>query len=190
MGGHAKVTGRSNRKLGVIGSAADLKYSDEAKAIAKRIGEILADKGCILIYGAEKDRDSLGTEAARGAKERGGTVVAITYGTDKDIYDKSSADIIIPTGLSRGGGREFIMVLACDCLIAIGGGSGTLSEIAMAYQADIPVVVIKGSGGWVDKVRNTYLDERRRYKIESAGSAEEAVEMCIRVAEEHQSRHG
>lgn len=176
-------------QIGVIGSSADLKYSNKAKEIARKIGRLLAKNNCILIYGAEKDYDSLGTEAARGAKEVGGLTVGITYEKHKNIFDKNATDIIIPTGLVRGGGREIVLVLACDSLIAIGGGSGTLNEIAIAYQADIPVVVIEGMGGWSEKLKNKYLDERKRYKIEVAKTAEEAVEKAIKLAKMYQKKY-
>jgi len=128
--------------------------------------------------------------AARAAKEEGGLVVAITYDKHKNIFDKNSADIIIPTSLNRGGGRELVLVLACDSLIAIGGGSGTLNEITIAYQADILVVVLEGTGGWSEKLKDTYLDERKRYKIISAKSPEEAVEKAIELAIKYREKYG
>jgi hypothetical protein len=55
------------------------------------------------VFGAEKDADSLSTAACRGAKRESGLTVGITYGKTKDIYEKD-ADVVIPTGLERGGG--------------------------------------------------------------------------------------
>jgi len=43
------------------------------------------------------------------------------------------------------------LVLSCNALICI-WGSGTLNEIAIAYQANIPIVDLEGSGGWGDKL--------------------------------------
>ena len=109
----------------------------------------------------KKDVDSLSTAACRGAKKHGGLTVGITYGKGKDIMEKE-ADIIIPCGLERGGGRELVLVLSCDAIITISGGSGTLTETAIAYQADIPMIALKGFGGWSDKLADTYLDGRER----------------------------
>ena len=67
-------------------------------------------------------------------------------------------------------------------IITIGGGSGTLNEIVVAYQAGIPVVVLKDSGGWSDKLAETYLDDRKRFKIKSARTPREAAELAIRLA--------
>lgn len=106
-----------NRKLqiGVMGSAADLNYSKELEQIAYEVGKEIALSGNITVYGAEKDYDSLSTAAGRGAKSSNGLTVGVTYGKGKDIWDKNNdTDIIISTGMDRGGGREF--VLSCKFL--------------------------------------------------------------------------
>ena len=166
-------------QIGVMGSAADLKYSKEAEQIAEKIGEMIANSQNILVYGAEKDYDSLSTAAARGARKAGGLTVGITYGKGKDIYNKEVTDVIIPTGLGLGGGREFVLVNSCDVIIAISGGSGTLNELTVAYQLDIPIIVIRGYGGWSDKLADSFMDNRNRIKIISAETPEEAVKLAI-----------
>lgn len=167
-------------QIGVMGSAADLKYSKELESVAYEVGKEIALSGNITVYGAEKDYDSLSTAAARGAKSAGGITVGVTYGKGKDIWDKDgSTDIIISTGMDRGGGREFVLVNSCDAIIAISGGSGTLTEMAIAYQANIPIIVISKTGGWADKLAGQYIDERKRIKIISAADAKEAVKMVL-----------
>jgi uncharacterized protein (TIGR00725 family) len=162
-----------------MGSAADLNYSKELESLAEQIGYMVAKNNATLIFGAEKDYDSLSTAACRGAKKAGGLTVGVTYNRGLDIFEKENVDVIIATGLERGGGRETSLVLTCDGVIAIGGGSGTLTEIAIAYQANIPVVVLNGTGGWSDKLSGQYLDNRKRYKIKGVNTAEEAVETII-----------
>jgi len=98
---------------------------------------------------------------------------------NRRIINGKDADVVIATGLERGGGRELPLVLSCDGIIAISGGSGTLTEIAIAYQANIPVVVLKNSGGWSEKLTGLYLDKRKRMKIESAKTPKEAVKKII-----------
>mgnify|MGYP002638804346 FL=1 len=172
-------------QIGVMGSAADLKYSEEIKKIAERLGEIIAEKGHYVVYGAEKDYDSLSTSAARGAKRKNGTTIGVTYGKGKDIWDKEgNTDIIISCGLERGGGREFVLVNSCDAVIAVSGGSGTLTELAIAYQSDLPMVVIKNTGGWSDKLADTFIDGRERRKTFGAETPEEAVALAIQQIEE------
>jgi len=168
-------------QLGIMGSCADLNYSKEAEQTAERIGELIAERDGILFFGAEKDFDSLSTAACRGAKKKNGLTVGITYGKRKNIVEKQ-ADIIVPCGLERGGGRELVLVLSCDAIIILSGGSGTLTETAIAYQADIPIIALKGLGGWAEKLADKYLDERKRRKIIAAQTPEEAVEMAFKEA--------
>ncbi|MCS7183814.1 MAG: TIGR00725 family protein [Patescibacteria group bacterium] len=170
-------------QIGVVGATADLKYSKKLVKLAEEIGYWIAKKNAVLIFGAEKDYDSLSTAACRGAKKNNGLTVGITYGKGLNVYDNKNVDIVIATGIERGGGREFIFILSCDAVIGINGGSGTLTEFGITYQANIPIVVLKNSGGWSDKLINTYLDERKRIKIESANLPKEAVEKAIKLAQ-------
>ena len=166
-----------------MGSAADLKYSEYVEKTAFDVGKLVALSGNILIYGAEKDCDSLSTAASRGAKSVGGLTVGVTYGKGKDIWDtKGDTDVIICSGLERGGGREFVLVNSCDVIIIISGGSGTLSESAIAYQLNIPIVALIGTGGWADKLADTYIDERKRLKVISAKDPKEAVAVALKLA--------
>lgn len=162
-----------------MGSAGDVRYSKAAEQAAYRLGQQVAVAGAILFFGAEKDVDSLSTAACRGAKSKGGLTVGVTYDKGKGIVQRD-ADIIIPCGLVRGGGRELVLSLACDSIICISGGSGTLTEIAVAYQADIPVVGLRGYGGCTDEYVGRYIDSRKRMKVIEANSPEEAVKLAVR----------
>lgn len=175
-------------QIGVMGTMSDLNYAKEFETLAERIGELVADQGGVLVFGAEKDADSLSTAACRGAKKQGGLTVGITYGKGKDIWQENT-DIIIPSGLERGGGRELVLVLACDAVIALGGGSGTLNELTIAYQADIPMVALKGTGGWADKLADTFIDGRNRRKVIGAKTPERAVEIAFREAKKYRQMH-
>ena len=165
-----------------MGSAADTEYSQAVEAMAEKTGELIAQSGNITVYGAEKDYDSLSTAAARGAKKANGLTVGVTYGKGKDIWDKEgNTDVIVCSGLERGGGREFVLVNSCDGVIAISGGSGTMNEMLVAYQLHIPIVVIKGTGGWADKMADQYFDSRKRMKAEAAATPEEAVAKILEL---------
>ena len=167
-------------QIGVMGSASDQNYPQELKTLATEIGKRIAEAGHILIYGANRDTDTLPNVAARSAKAMGGLCVGVTYGTDRNVmYRKESADVIIATGSEHGGGREFVLVHSCDVVILLAGGAGTLTEAAIAYQMDIPIVALAGTGEWADKLAGEYMDVRKRVKILSAKSPEEAVRLAI-----------
>jgi uncharacterized protein (TIGR00725 family) len=100
--------------------------------------------------------------ACRGAKAAGGTTVGILPGVDRDDANEF-VDVAIPTGLGQA--RNAIVALAGDALIAVGGGHGTLSEIALALRRGRRVV---GLETWdIDGV-------------EAAASPEAAVEAVLR----------
>jgi len=181
---------KSTRKIqiGVMGSAADQNFRKEFMQLAEEIGYWVAKNNAVLVFGAEKDFDSLSTAACRGAKKAQGLTVGVTYGKGMDVYEKN-VDVVIASGLERGGGRELTLVLSCDAIIAVNGGSGTLTEIAIAYQANIPVVVLAKSGGWSERLSGQYLDMRERIKVEEAQSPEEAVNLALKlIAEKNEKR--
>jgi len=162
-------------QIGVIGSCTDLDVSEKAEVFAKKLGEKIAQNGYTLVFGAEKDIDSIPTMAARAARKVGGETVGITYEKGLDIFSPDAASIIVATGLVRGGGRETSLMLSCDVVVAIAGGSGTLNELCVAYQANIPAIVVSGFGGWSEKLIGEYLDERKRYAYETVTTPEQAI---------------
>lgn len=173
-------------QIGVIGSACDAEQQTEQYELARAIGEELSKASTILMYGAEKDTNSLSTEVAKSMRENGGFVIGLTYGKTRDIFGEANA--VIATGLERGGGREMALCFSCDTLITIGGGSGTLTEMGIAYQARVPMVALKNSGGWSEKMAGTYLDERKRILISSADSPKQAVELAVELATERRNK--
>ncbi len=176
-------------QIGIMGSAEDLKYSKEALSFAKELGKLIAKSGNILVYGAEKEYSSLSTIAAMEADKNEGITVGITGGKEKKIYGKFRPTILIPCGLEIGGGREFNLVLACDVIIAIGGGSGTLTEMSIAYQANIPIITIKNFKGWAKRLSNKYFDERKRLKCLEATTPEEALSLAITELEKRSDKY-
>lgn len=169
-------------QIGIMGSAADLNYSKEAENFAKELGTLIAKSGNILVYGAEKEYSSLSTNAAIAANESGGITVGITGTKSKKIWGDFRPTVLIPCGLEIGGGREFTLILACDVIIAIGGGSGTLTEMAIAYQAGIPIITINKFDGWAKKLSNKYIDNRQRLKCIPASTPADALKKAIKNA--------
>ena len=170
-------------QIGIMGSAADLNYNNECLEFAKELGKLIAKSNNILVYGAEKDYSSLSTEAAIEASKYNGLTVGVTPGKDKNIWGDFKPTVLIPCGLGIGGGREFVLINSCDVIIAISGGSGTLTEMAIAYQANIPIITIDKFGGWSKKMANKYFDDRKRLKCLSASSPKEALDIALKELE-------
>lgn len=169
-------------QIGIMGSAADLNYGEDALNFAQSVGKLIAESGNILVYGAEKEYSSLSTEAAKVCSKNNGITVGITGGKEKKVYGKFRPTVLIPCGLGIGGGREFSLILSCDVIIAIGGGSGTLTEMAIAYQANIPIITINKFDGWAKQLSDKYIDDRNRLKCIGASTPEEAVSKAIEIA--------
>ena len=158
-------------QLTVIGSSGVIPR--ELEEVAERVGEAIARRGAILICGG---RDGVMLAAARGAKRAGGITVGILPGVRHEEANPF-IDIIIPTGLLFA--RNAVNVLAGDAVIAVGGGPGTLSEIALALSYGRPVVVVKGTGGAADLMAGREIGGCR---VHAASDPEEAVELALRLA--------
>ena len=170
-------------QIGIMGSAADLNYNNECLNFAKELGSLIAKSNNILVYGAEKEYSSLSTEAAISASNYGGITVGIAPNKGKNIYGDFKPTVLIPCGLAMGGGREFVLVNSCDAIIAISGGSGTLTEMAIAYQANIPIITIDKFKGWSKKMANKYFDDRKRLKCLRASTPKEALDILLKELE-------
>ena len=74
-----------------------------------------------------------------------------------------------------------MIITNSDAVIAVGGGSGTLSEIAFAWQKG-KLVIAMDVEGWSGKVAGMKLDDRIRNnmhddRIFKASSVKEAVDI-------------
>ena len=69
-----------------------------------------------------------------------------------------------PAGIVRtalGSMRNHLVIRSADLIVAVSGGSGTLSEMAIVCQKGKPIAALRGSGGWSDRLADTTLDRRR-----------------------------
>ncbi len=121
------------RSIAVIGSNSP---SRRETRIAREVGFGLAKRGTILICGG---LGGVMAAACQGARSADGITVGILPGTDPS---DANPHVQIPIATGIGHARNIAVVKSARAVIAIGGGYGTLSEIAYALQSDIPVVGI------------------------------------------------
>ena len=139
---------RMKIKVGVMGSAGG-KMSPRVRRRARRVGEALARRGCVVVTGG---CPGFPEEATLGAKAAGGMTLGISPALDIKEHVKrygspvNGIDALIFTGAGLMG-REVTAVRTCDIVIIIGGRSGTLGEFAIAYDEGKPIGVLEGSGG-------------------------------------------
>ena len=118
--------------------------------------------------------------ASQGAKEAVGFVIGIVPQEEKTAANPY-CDAVIATGL--GYARDFLTAYSADAVIVVGGGAGTLIEVAAAYQKKIPIIALRGSGGTADSVVDTYIDDRKIEIVRGEASPEKAVDTVLRLAE-------
>ena len=155
--------------------------SDEELLLAGTVGRLLAERGCTLVSGG------LGgamAAACRGAREAGGATIGIIPGYD-DRAANPWVEHVVCTGLGQA--RNALVAATGQALIAVGGGWGTLSEIALGLRLGRPVVLL---GGWAEllpseegRVQFTDLEGT----IILAENPEDAVEAAITAISSRES---
>ena len=145
--------------VSVIGDGGVLPGSEKYE-IARELGRELVDNGYKVQTGG---LGGVMEAALKGAKEssnysKGDTIAILPSLNEEDsnVY----ADVIIPTGLDI---MRNAKVVESDAVIAIGGGAGTLSEIAMAWQIYRLIIGFDNVDGWSKELANKKLDMRVRY---------------------------
>lgn len=121
--------------IGVIGGGECTPAESNA---AYETGKRIAEGGAVLLTGG---RGGVMEAASRGAREAGGEVIAVLPGSGPEL-SAPNPYVEIPVYTGMGNGRNIINVLTARVLIAIGGGWGTLSEIALACKVGRPVVLL------------------------------------------------
>jgi hypothetical protein len=146
---------------------------------ARSIGRGLAEAGFRVATGG---LGGVMEAASRGAREAPGAcdgcVLGVLPGLDAAAANPH-VDIAIPTGLSHA--RNVVLTALADVVVAVGGGAGTLSEIALAWQHGKPVVALDLGQGWSARLAGVALDERRDDVVHRAASAEAAVATASRL---------
>lgn len=133
--------------IGVMGGAS---VNAGALRDAYETGRLIAERGWVLLNGG---RDAgVMAASARGASEAGGLVIGILPGHDKRGASPH-IDVAVPTGM--GDARNVINVLASDVVVALPGGAGTISEVALALKSGRTVVSL---GLVMDSTLRSYRD--------------------------------
>lgn len=170
---HIWLISMDRRKIiSIIGGSAQTAL-DEDRAIALTIGKLLIDNGYRILcggYGGVMEAVCKGARSSNKYKE-GDTigVIATLESTDANEF----CDIVIATGIHYA--RNQIITASGDAIVAIGGGSGTLSEIAFAWQLGKPIFSYKKTG-WSGKLSEMQLDNKRSDTIIGYDTAQQLIE--------------
>lgn len=173
--------------------------ADEPKAkIAYELGKALVDNGYRVLtggMGGNDEDDGVMEFAMKGARDSSNysesDTIAILPGFSPEQASKY-ADIIIPTGMDVY--RNCITANA-DAVIAIGGGAGTLCEMAYAWALGRLIIAFDNVSGWSSQLAGKPVDHRKRYKnipddcVYRADSIERAIELLSGKICMYKKRH-
>lgn len=157
----------STKIIAIIGPNAD-KCTPEMYAFGVLLGKKLVDEGYTIVNGG---RFGMMEAVFKGAHQSAnyvfGKTVGILPGVEKTAAN-SYCDIIIPSGM--GIARNALVVNSGDAVVAVAGGAGTLSELAMAWQLGKKVIAYTGFLGWAKALAGTSIDGKKRSEILKAQS--------------------
>ena len=172
---------------------------DELKAkLAYEVGCALVDNGFRVLtggMGGDETDDGVMDFAMKGAKSSNrysdGDTIAVIPGFSPEQASKY-ADIVIPTGLDVY--RNCITANA-DAVIAIGGGAGTLCEMAFAWSLGRLIIGFNNAEGWSSLLAGKPIDHRKRYKnvpgdcVYSIDNVDDAIKILHNNIEIYNKRH-
>ncbi len=156
--------------IAVIGASS---ASQEVLSLAESVGLEVGARDWNLVTGGGA---GVMEAACRGFRRAPGRVRGVAIGilpSEDRAFSNPFVDVSIPTGM--GWARNAIITRAAWGVVAVGGETGTLSEIAFAWQMGKPIVAITGAGGWSEKLAGETLDSRRTDRVHQAASGEEAL---------------
>ena len=163
----------SRRKIiSIIGGSAQTAL-EEDRAIALTIGKLLIDNGYRILCGGYGGVMEAVCKGARSSdKYCDGDTIGVIASLDSNDANEF-CDIVIATGIHYA--RNQIITASGDAIVAIGGGSGTLSELAFSWQMGKPIFSYTKTG-WSGKLSEMQLDNKRSDTIIGYDTAQQLIE--------------
>ena len=155
----------------------DSEATREQYKISYAVGKKLADLEVIALTGGRGD---VMEAVARGVRENKGLCIGILPSenhADGNTYNT----VTIPTGI--GYSRNSVTVLAGAIVIAIGGGAGTLSEMAFAWMYNKPVIAYGKISGWAKQLAGKKLDKRQNDTVLSFSNIPELENLLLETCQ-------
>ena len=133
--------------------------SDELYTFGVQLGRQIATTGRSFVCGG---LGGFMEAVCKGVKQSPDTFNGQTVGILPDETTEMAnhfVDVKIPTGI--GITRNIIIIRTADIIIAAGGGAGTLSEIAFAWQLQKKVLCVTLFDGWAKKLAAEIFEHPR-----------------------------
>ncbi len=162
--------------IAVVGDGT-AREGSSAWAAAESLGERLVDAGFrVLTGGLAGVMEAASRGARRSRSYRTGDTVGLLPGDDP-LDANPYVDVVLATGLAD---LRNALVARADAVVAVGGGAGTLSEIALAWVARRLVVALRVPG-WSARLAGAAVDPKPRFaaiaddRVFGADSPEDAT---------------
>jgi len=180
---------KEQKSIAVIGDA-NIREDSEKYILAEKIGQSLIDNGYRLVTGGLGGVMEAASKGARSSPcYKHGDIVGILPGCDPGDAN-AYVDICIPTGLDL---ARNLIVANADAVIAIGGGAGTLAEMANAWALNRLIIACRVDG-WSGKLADQKIDSRTRYpdipddRVYGVTSDQEVIQ-CLKMLPRYNKRH-
>lgn len=146
------------KNIGIIGPNNKM-CSRELYDFGVQLGQQIATKDRIFVCGG---LGGFMEAVCKGIKLSPDTFKGQTVGILPDDTSEN-ANPYIDTAVATGTGiaRNLIIVKTAEIIIAAGGGAGTLSEIAFAWQLKKKVLCVTQFDGWAKELAGKNLDDRQ-----------------------------
>ena len=143
----------------IIAVVGDVHLGPRKRGLATALGRGLVDHNYRILSGGHGDLAmALSAGARKSPKYRDGDLIAILPGFDPSVASRYS-DISIATGIDH---ARNLVVANSDAVVALGGGAGTLSEMAFAWALKRLILAYRVDG-WSGKLAGSRIDSRTRY---------------------------
>lgn len=180
------------RKIVAIVGDSKIEKDDAKYKFAFSVGKALVDNGYRIQsggLGGVMEAAFAGAKSSEKYKE--GDTVAIIPSFDRNMHNEY-ADVVISTGLDL---MRNAIVANADAVIAVGGGAGTLSEIAFAWPMMRLIMACNCVEGWSGRVADTRMDDRIRYpeipedRVYGVSNADEVIAVLDKYADKYNKFH-
>jgi uncharacterized protein (TIGR00725 family) len=172
-------------QIAIIGSAGQEEYPvdslnfQELYELSYEVAFLLAQNNCYVITGWKSD---IMEAAAKWCREAGWINIGFIK-WEKREESNNYVDIEIVTNMWDWG-DAFLIPYSADGAIIIWGWVGTLKEISWFYLQGKPCIALEKTWWWASKLRNWFLDERKKVKILSWSTPVEAVQNMLLLLKE------
>ncbi|RMG32689.1 MAG: TIGR00725 family protein [Methanobacteriota archaeon] len=147
-------------RVAIIGSN---QGNEILNAFAYRAGRFLMDEGHTIINGGMGGIMEASAKGAHSSPSFEPHRLIAILPLENPSKGNAHSGVKIATHLGKG--RNYLIILNAEAVLAIGGGAGTLNEMATAWELNRPIAAFVGGGGWSEELAGKSIDSRRKDTI-------------------------